>query len=173
MTRRKYIEILLQTGFVAALPGEGFSKVFLKGNSDYFFEKTQFKALEILCQTIIPKSETPGAIDAGVPHFVDMYLKNVASSENQKVFEKMFTGYLTHLQNLKISYKKTSKALTAQMEKDEKGEHRQFIKGLKVMVLKGYFMNEKAIRQSFQYVAVPGNYRADISKKELGKMWIN
>lgn len=121
MTRRKYIEILLQTGFVAALPGEGFSKVFLKGNSDYFFEKTQFKALEILCQTIIPKSETPGAIDAGVPHFVDMYLKNVASSENQKVFEKMFTGYLTHLQNLKISYKKTSKALTAQMEKDEKG----------------------------------------------------
>lgn len=173
MTRRKYIEILLQAGFVAALPGDGFSKDFLNGNSEYFFEKSQFKALGILCQTIIPKSETLGAIEAGVPHFVDMFLKNVASETQQKAFQEMFDKYLAHLQSLKISLRDTSKGLTRQMVQDEKGEHRSFIKGLKVMVLKGYFMNEKAIRQNFQYVAVPGKYRADISKSELGKIWIN
>ena len=105
MTRRKYIEILLQAGFVAALPGDGLSLVFLNGNSEYFFEKSQFKALEILCQTIIPKSETLGAIEAGVPHFVDLFLKNVASETQQKAFQEMFVKYLAHLQSLKISLK--------------------------------------------------------------------
>jgi hypothetical protein len=173
MTRRQYIKFLVQTGFLSTFVADSFSKAFIENSTTTYLDIIQFRYLEVLCQTIIPKTNTMGAIEAGVPHFVDLYMRNMVTIDDQKAFLDMFNLYITHLQSLKLNLKRTSKALTTQMTIDEKGNHRIFIKALKTMTLKGFFMNEKALKQYFQYVAVPGNFKADLTKSELGKVWIN
>ncbi len=51
-----------------------------------FLSKTQANTVAEITETILPKTETPGAKDLGVPQFVDKMLKDLLSEEDQKGF---------------------------------------------------------------------------------------
>lgn len=57
-----------------------------------FFNTAEFAAVSALAETIIPETDTPGAIAAGVPAYIDY----VVNSNNQ--WKKLFREGLAHLE---------------------------------------------------------------------------
>jgi hypothetical protein len=58
-----------------------------------FLTEEQAALVSELAEIIIPKTDTPGAIDAGVPAFIDGMLKEVYSKEQKENFIKGLTAF--------------------------------------------------------------------------------
>ena len=58
-----------------------------------FFNKDQALLLSELSEIIIPKTDTPGAKEAGVPGFIDSMVKEVYTKEQQDEFVKDMAAF--------------------------------------------------------------------------------
>jgi len=58
-----------------------------------FFTRDQASLIAALTEIIIPRTDTPGAIDAGVPMFIDRMLKEVYPKESQEIFLKNLAAF--------------------------------------------------------------------------------
>src|SRR5687768_17510579 len=78
--------LLLVGGTAAATPLELFGD---SSPQARFFGPTQYSLLEAVVDIIIPRTDTPGAIDADVPASFDALMKNWASRERQDQFRAL------------------------------------------------------------------------------------
>lgn len=180
MTRREYITLITKAGLLTIIP---FGNVLTSCVTDEkeqiptsFFSDNQMLLISSIAESILPKSDTYGALDLGVPHFIDLYVKNCFSRDKQETFLSALNNYSTLLIKKNIDYKQTSKTLTAQLISDEKGEdeeQKKFVKAMKELTLKGYFSTEKAINQHFNYNMTPGVYKGCETPEPNQKPWIN
>ena len=51
-----------------------------------FLTEDQAELVSAMAEVIIPKTDTPGAIDAGVPQFIEEMIGQVEKSENREMF---------------------------------------------------------------------------------------
>jgi len=51
-----------------------------------FFNEDQALLVSQAAEIILPKTDTPGATEVGVPNFIDMFVKDCYKEEDQKVF---------------------------------------------------------------------------------------
>jgi hypothetical protein len=173
----------MKAGLLASLPFstaiESFANSSNHTYTDFFLNEEDFQFIAIISETIIPKTDTIGAIDAGVPHFVDLYIKNCFTESRQKIFLQSLRRYHDYLVGKSINVVAVNEALTKQFIADEisssveERPFREFIRQTKAMVVKGYFTNQKAVMQNLFYKAVPGEYQACIDTSTIGKAWIN
>lgn len=134
---------------------------------------------------IIPKTNTPGAKEVGVPGFIDLMLKDVYSKEEQD-------KYLTSLKAFNEAAEKEHgdpfielsaetqtafvKKLHDEVVKDRSENapaYRPFIMTTKELTMLGFFTSEAGATQVLQYVAVPGSYKGCLPLAEAGngKTW--
>jgi len=135
---------------------------------------------------IIPKTDTPGAKEVGVPQFIDTMLKDCYTKEDQDHFlaglkafddgaQKEFGDAFVDLApEQKIAY--VSKVHHAALEEQKTAQpapKRPFILMMKELTMLGYFTSEPGATQVLQYVAVPGAYHGCIPLNEAGngKTW--
>lgn len=161
-----------------AKPGLDFKPEFL--NAD------QATVISQISEIIIPRTDTPGAKDAGVPSFIDQMLKEVYSKEDQDRFtsgltafneqarteygqdfadldEEDQTGFVKKAHDDAIKAEKTIKPVPT----------RPFILMMKEMTMLGFFTSEPGATQVLQYVPVPGAYKGCVPLSEAGngKTW--
>ena len=138
---------------------------------------------------IIPKTDTPGALDAGVPAFIDTMLKDVYTQEDR---DRYLAGLQAFDAAAKTKYGKPFMELSKQNQtewvqaaNDEavavelaydpppKTLRRPFILMTKELSLLGFFTSEPGATQVLQYVAVPGAYQACVPLAQAGngKTW--
>ena len=86
--RRSLIQaaILLVGGSVAGLPSVAFAQ---DAPAQRFFTPAQFAVLAEFADTMIPRTDTPGAKDAGVPEAMDALMIHWASAERQEQFRAL------------------------------------------------------------------------------------
>lgn len=150
-----------------------------------FFTPDQARIVTEVAEIIIPKTDTPGAKDAGVPGFIDTMLKDCYKKEDQ---DRFITGLTAFDEDAKKAYgdsfiyckpeqqaelvKKTHEAALKEM-KENKEAKRPFILMAKELTLLGFFTSEPGATQVLQYVAVPGKYQGCIPLAEAGngKTW--
>lgn len=183
MNRRTYLELIMKTGLLTSLPFANALKSYAANSNvaltEVFFSEQEFAFIAIISETILPTTDTIGAIDAGVPHFIDLYVKNCYAEFRQKNYLEQLSNYKAYLLEKSIDLVKTNATLTKQFIFDEQNEsidnkaNRDFIRQTKSMVLKGYFTNQKAITQNLYYKAVPGTYNGCLELSTIGKSWIN
>jgi gluconate 2-dehydrogenase gamma chain len=150
-----------------------------------FFTEDQARIISELAQTIIPKTDTPGAKEAGVPGFIDQILKECYKKEDQ---DKFITGLADFDAKAKEAYgdsfiyldpEKQLAFVKAQNEtavnavKADPSQPRPFILSAKELTLLGFFTSEPGATQVLQYEAVPGSYKGCIPLTEAGngKTW--
>jgi gluconate 2-dehydrogenase gamma chain len=150
-----------------------------------FFNEDQALLVSQAADIILPKTDTPGAKDVGVPNFIDTLLKDCYKEEDQK---KFLDGLAEFDQNaIKVfgnrfiegspeerqDYLKKVHDEAVAAAKADKAASRPFILKLKELTVLGYFVSEPGATQVLQYVAVPGSYKGCIPLKEAGngKTW--
>ena len=156
-----------------AKPGIDFKPEFLK--------EDQASIISQVSEIIIPRTDTPGAKDAGVPSFIDHILKEVYSKEDQDKF-------LSGLSDFNEQAKKEHGEDFADLDDEEqaafvkkvhdeavKAEQtiepvppRPFILMMKELTMLGFFTSEAGATQVLQYVAVPGAYKGCVPLSEAG-----
>lgn len=136
-------------------------------------------------EIIIPRTDTPGAKEVGVPAFIDKMLKDVYSKEDQERFlnglkefddnAKKETGdsFIEMAADDQVTYvTKVHKAGVEQI-RSAPTDPKPFIMMVKELTLLGYFTSEVGATQVLQYVAVPGAYKGcvPLSQAGNGKTW--
>jgi Gluconate 2-dehydrogenase subunit 3 len=84
MTRRAMMARVALLLGAAAVPAEAFAAAPAKG-AKHFLAPAQFALMSAVSDTIVPVTDTPGALAAGVPAKLDGMLGNWASAETKKL----------------------------------------------------------------------------------------
>jgi hypothetical protein len=148
------------------------------------FPAAHKETLGALCELIIPQTETPGAIQAGVPAFVaDMYAHWMAPAERKTVLDGLAqldsAAKAGHGRGFASCSPAQQAALLAPARKAA-GSYQPrshgydgrladpgapFFFKMRDLVTLGYFTSEAGINGELAYVAVPGRWDADIDTK--------
>lgn len=119
--------------------------------------ETQRTIVAEIAELIIPKTDTPGAKDVGVPAFIEMMLNDCYKVPEQQ----SFVEGLTSMEKVKFLGLNTDERrgvlkLLEQETKKVSGKIIPFWRLMKELTLLGYFTSEAGILSSFEYVQVPG-----------------
>jgi hypothetical protein len=157
-----------------------------------FFTKDQASLISALTEIIIPRTDTPGAIDVGVPMFIDRMLKEVYPKESQDTFLENLAafdegarkaygnGFLDCRESEQIAYfkKEHDDAIRNSAGAGSSGwwnagvkNEKPFMVELKELTLLGFFTSKPGATQVLQHNQVPGPYRGCVPLKEVGKAW--
>ena len=148
-----------------------------------FLTQEQASLVSEIAEVIIPKTDTPGAKDAGVPAFIDLMLKDVYSQEDK---DKFMVGLNSFNEEAKKSagsdfidldpakqvdfFKSVHDPAVAAFKSGEIKE-RPFVLVVKELTCLGFFTSEPGATQVLQYEAVPGAYHGCVPLAEVGKTW--
>lgn len=151
-----------------------------------FLSEDQGILISEIAEIIIPKTDTPGAKETGVPGFIDLMLKDVYSKEDQDRFMKGLAEFdeaakkehgdpfieLGPEQKAAFVKKVHDEAVAAE-KATTPAPKRPFILMTKELTMVGFFTSEVGATQVLQYVAVPGSYKGCIPLSEAGngKTW--
>jgi gluconate 2-dehydrogenase gamma chain len=152
-----------------------------------FFTEDQARLVSELAEIILPKSDTPGAKDVGVPSFIDLVLKDTYAQKDKDrylkglaEFEELATkNFGDSFIDLDPEKQKEhvkavhDQAVEAGRKGEFKKEERPFILMTKELTLLGFFTSEPGATQVLQYEPVPGAYHGCIPIAEAGngKQW--
>lgn len=148
------------------------------------FSNSDIAFLDEVAETILPRTDTPGAKDAQVGQFMTVIVKDCYTQPDQKVF-------LEGMQKLDdASKKKNSKTflestpeqrhdLLVDLDKESKDyaktkkkeDPQHYFRMMKELTLWGYFTSKPGATQALVYVAVPGRYEGCIDLKKGQKAW--
>ena len=146
-----------------------------------FFTEDQARLVSEVAEIFIPKTDTPGAKEVGVPGFIDKVLKECYKPEEQ---ERFLTGLTEFDEDAKKTYgdsfiycKPEQQTELVKKYNDtaikEKIQPRPFILMAKELTLLGFFTSQPGAEQVLQYEPVPGSYKGCIPLLEAGngKTW--
>lgn len=143
-----------------------------------FLSQDQFLALQQIVDLIIPETDTPGALDANVHHFIDLMLAEWASPERQ-------ARYVAGLEDIEVRARKVGAdsflASTAPQQIDllhsldkeafAKDSKDIFFSELKKMVLFGYYSSEPGATLELRYQRIPGDYLPCVPLEDDSRAW--
>jgi hypothetical protein len=124
-----------------------------------FLTETQHEIMARVAELIIPRTDTPGAIDVGVPDFMEVMLRDCYRKPAQDAF-LMGVDKLEQKGFLKLSPEEQTATLK-QIEADaQKETSPSFWLITKEVTLLGYYTSEAGIKASFDYQPIPGKFEA-------------
>ena len=141
----------------------------------------QRKLVAEVAEMIIPKTDTPGAKEAGVPAFIEMMLNDCYEQPEHKSFQEgvdalLNANFLTQtpeqrtatLLQLQTDTKEQMKVYNVRQSKMGDNEDKELMNNqkqglpywrlMKELTLLGYFTSEAGIMGSYEYVPVPGKF---------------
>jgi hypothetical protein len=158
-----------------------------------FLSKEEGPLVEEIAELIVPRTDTPGARDVGVPAFIDVILKDAYPSEDQARFVSGLKDFdsaaqrahgkpflqlpqaqrLAFLQQVHDAAANAERAQVQDRDIPAAERKRPFVLMMKELTLLGFFTSQVAATQVLQYVAVPGGFQAciPIAQAGNGKTW--
>lgn len=142
----------------------------------------QLDLLGVVVDHIIPRTDTPGARDVGVPAFIDLLLDRCADDDERERFldgldgldvamrEAHGAGFLAGSADQQIALLSGLDAAAARArEADE--DPLPWFATLKEWTLSGYYTSEAGATRELQWLATPGRFDGDAALEEVGRAW--
>lgn len=201
MNRRHFLECaaLLISGVSASRMGWTLTeeqRVHLASAPDYidqvvdYFTPEQRGVVAAITETIIPRTETPGAIDAGVPRFIELMQAQWCNDEERDVFQqglaqlelrtrseygKRFDeldqkARLETLESLEADASDSAWYETGNIRRDFISDA-PFICQIKELTVWGFFTSEEGGSQVLRYDPMPMYFDGDIPLKPDDSSW--
>ncbi len=130
----------------------------------------QNETVALIAELIIPKTDTPGARDAGVPAFIDVMLADWGDDEQRQTFT---AGLANVDERSRAAFGKDFVGCTPQQQteivedldyelarlRDTKSDtSKNFFQAMKWLTLTGYYTSEVGATSELHYRVVPGRY---------------
>ena len=147
------------------------------GSSDNTFNKTDIVFFDEVAETIIPKTNTPGAKDAQTGDFIALYATECYDDKELDVLKKgirqLNDASLKKYQNdfVRITAQQKEELLTAidaeakKQDEQNKDAVPHYFTLMKQLTLLGFFTSKQGATQVLRYVPVPGTYKGCIDYK--------
>jgi hypothetical protein len=156
------------------------------------FDESEQASINVLSDMIIPPTDTPGAVAAGVPDFIAIIVDEWYTTTEREIF---FSGMasLDHfcLEQDKSRFYKASETTRIDALKEQEriaaeyvspaqnslvanppvDEHSPFFRKLRELVVVGYYTSEIGSTQELAYRPVPGEYNGDYEYAKVGRQW--
>jgi hypothetical protein len=128
----------------------------------------QRETIAAIAELIIPETETPGAIEAGVPQFVELILSDWHTAEERR---PVLDGLAKLNADCKTEYGKVFADCTEaeQAEALAATEGSNMFTLLKGLVVTGYFTSELGSTTQRDYQPMPGVYREVVYDAATGR----
>ena len=135
---------------------------------------TQLDLVKAIVDAILPRTDTPGASDVGVPEFIDLLLADWADDgQRSRILEGLDglgSNFLAGGEAAQMAVLNRLDAEGVQAREDE-ADPLPFFATLKEWTLAGYYTSEAGATQELQWLAMPGRYDADVPLSEVGRTW--
>ena len=140
-----------------------------------FLSAAQFATVRAIVERIIPKTDTPGAIDAGVPAFVDLMYGKYLTEDEKRV---LATG-LADVEKASTTLGQRSFVQLSTTQQDEllqtiaraaQNQEKTFFHLIKELALLGYFTSENVGKNVLHYDPIPGRYEGCIPLSAVGNV---
>lgn len=133
------------------------------------------RMLAVIVETIIPKTDTPGARELGVNEFVCVMVDDCSGPEAQQRFMKGFSsldamaGELYNRSFEECGREDRVQILTHAEEGKYQDELNAFVKQVKELTVQGYLKSQYVMSNLLKYELVPGRFRgsAPVNEKIL------
>ena len=134
------------------------------------FTPHQNETVATIAELIIPKTDTPGARDAGVPAFIDVMLADWGDDEQRQRFT---TGLANVDERSRTAYGKEFIGCTPQQQSEilqdldyelaqlrdaKRDTSKNFFGAMKWLTLTGYYTSEVGASSELHYRVVPGRF---------------
>jgi hypothetical protein len=150
-----------------------------------FFTPGEAKTVAVISEQIIPRTDTPGAVDVGVPAFIDRMMADFYQDGERKAMRAglaridkdaeaahgMIFVALTPEQQVELLKRYDREAYEQAHARGAAGADRHVFGMLKELTTLGYFTSEPGATKALKYAAVPGPYKGDIPFSDVGKAW--
>lgn len=147
-----------------------------------FFSADEARLVSALSEAIIPETDTPGAIEAGVPAFIEEMVTTAYAEEDRERFmdglaafgERAEADYgapfvdLAEAEQTELAAEENRRAIEGESETEEGPP---FFLVMKELVLTGFFTSETGATETLQHEAVPGSYDGCAPLEEVGRAW--
>jgi len=144
------------------------------------FNRNQASLTTALAGTILPAGETPGAVEVGVPGFIEKMVNDIYTDTQRSDFlegldafnEKSRDAYgkvfseLTDDEKYEFAHAENKNAIEVEAEKGP-----QFFLIFKELTMVGFFTSEVGATQVLRYESVPGQYQGCIPFEDVGRTW--
>jgi hypothetical protein len=198
MNRREWLKCFsaLAVGAVAA-PSllatlDAYAAAQAPGFTPAFFKPAQTQLMTAVIDIILPRGKTPGAVDVGVPAFIDQMFANVYTEAEQQRYltalaafdqaggkpflqldEAERTALVHKLHREAVADAKKSAKKSKKVPESSQTSPADFVMMTKRLTMTGFFLSEPGCTEVLQYAPVPGGYQADVplSKAGNGKAW--
>lgn len=169
MDRREWMKVMaLSIGGTLALPESVFAQMAepLDASKLKFFNDTQRKLVAVLAETIIPETDTPGAIQAGVPGWIELLVQDCFDEGDQKVIVEGLAmlekraGDESKKPFAELTTDERIKLLTAlEQEAIKSGKRSEsFIGKFKELTKFTFASSELGATKAFNFTLVPGRW---------------
>lgn len=151
------------------------------GATGNFLTPLEMATVTSMADHIIPKTDTPGALDVGVPAFIDRMLAGFYTDKERSIIR---TGLATVATDAKAKHGGAFPALAADQQVEMmKGYDRvaytsppangdpHFFRFIKELTVTGFCTSEAGATKLMRYEQTPGPFRGDVPLKDIGKVW--
>ena len=151
------------------------------------FSRSQRKLVAAIAECIIPRTDTPGAKDAGVPQWIEVIVQDCSDLKDQAAFISGLTALDAAAVKqyakpfVKLTYEEQIAFLTAQekmaLQEAKSGESKgpNFLLVFKDLTKFTYANSERGATEAFEYILVPGRWDGDmplkVGQKVPGVSW--
>lgn len=134
------------------------------------------RVLAAVTETIMPATDTPGAITADVPQFIDRTVADWCEPAEAEALRKVLAridaeGNAAHGKGFAELSAPQQLAVLKAVDAEAAREPGHAFTRLKELVTAAYFTSEAGATQALRYDPVPGAYRGCVPLTEIGRAW--
>lgn len=164
--------VIVSPRWLAAVEGRPLATVQAQAAARYL-TPAQFALVTAIAERILPRTDTPGATDVGVPAFIDLlYGEFMTDAERE-----LLTGGLAAVEAAASTHKAPfaslgpgrQDGLLREIAKAEEGRDTGSFRLMRAATVLGYFTSEPVGRSVLHYDPVPGGYESCVPIDDVGR----
>lgn len=159
------------------------------GLGETIFNEGQQVSVALLSKMIIPATDTPGAIEAGVPDFIATIVSEWYNTDERGSFFRGLksldeyclavdgNAFNNASEDLRLEALRKQEQIAKESHADKDNQHsdvdQPFFDQIKELVVVGYYSSEIGAKQEWRYLPMPGQYDGDYDFSQVGRQWVS
>jgi hypothetical protein len=133
----------------------------------------EFAIATAAAERILPRTDTPGATDVGVPAFIDLMVGAYMTADEQRTFkaglaETEAASQAAHRAGFTALTASQQDAVLKRIAEASQKKSKTFFHQLRELTVVGYFTSEPVGKNVLHYDPVPGKFQGDVPLAEVG-----